>query len=131
MAEQTPETLNHFATLSFTEDYWKLPQESRCEVREGFLSRLRQSVDAVHLYQLAALESRGDLLTWTASTAVPAWRPLREALLSGAVLHSTGTVGPDDRTIVVVLTQYPGGASFPNAVATVTGLVRALPVPAG
>ena len=52
-------------------------------------------------------------------------------LLSGAVLHSTGTVGPDDRTIVVVLTQYPGGASFPNAVATVTGLVRALPVPAG
>ena len=69
MAEQTPETLNHFATLSFTEDYWKLPQESRCEVREGFLSRLRQSVDAVHLYQLAALESRGDLLTWTASAS--------------------------------------------------------------
>ena len=71
MAEQTPETLNHFASLSFTEDYWKLPQESRCEVREGFLSRLRKSVDAVHLYQLAALESRGDLLTWTASADEP------------------------------------------------------------
>ena len=69
MAEQTPETLNHFASLSFTEDYWKLPQESRCEVREGFLSRLRKSVDAVHFYQLAALESRGDLLTWTASAS--------------------------------------------------------------
>jgi chlorite dismutase len=39
MAEQTPETLNHFATLSFTEDYWKLPQESRREVRDDFLSR--------------------------------------------------------------------------------------------
>ena len=51
-------------------------------------------------------------------------------LLSGAVLHTTGTVGPADRTIVVVLTQYPAGASFPTAVATVTGLARALPVPA-
>jgi hypothetical protein len=52
-------------------------------------------------------------------------------LLSGAVLHTTGTVGPADRTIVVVLTQYPAGASFANAAATVTGLARALPVPVG
>jgi hypothetical protein len=49
-------------------------------------------------------------------------------LLSGAVLHTTGTVGAADRTIVVVLTQYPAGASFDTAVATVTGLTRALPV---
>jgi hypothetical protein len=49
-------------------------------------------------------------------------------LLSGAVLHTTGTVGAADRTIVVVLTQYPAGASFATAVATVTGLTRALPI---
>ena len=67
MAEQTPETLNHFATLSFSDDYWKLPQESRRAVRDEFLSRLKATVDSVHLYQLAALESRGDLLVWSAS----------------------------------------------------------------
>jgi hypothetical protein len=59
----------------------------------------------------------------------PAPRVVDVDLLSGAVLHTTGTVGPADRTIVVVLTQYPAGASFANAVATVTGLTRALPVP--
>jgi hypothetical protein len=52
-------------------------------------------------------------------------------LLSGAVLHTTGTVGPDDRTIVVVLTQYPSGSTFAKAVATVTALTRSLPVATG
>jgi len=52
-------------------------------------------------------------------------------LLSGAVLHTTGTVGPDDRTIVVVLTQYPSGSTFAKAVATVTALTRSLPIPSG
>jgi len=69
MAEQTPETLNHFSTLTFSDDYWKLPDESRRAVREDFLTRLGESVDAVHLYQLAGLESRGDLLAWTASAS--------------------------------------------------------------
>jgi chlorite dismutase len=72
MAEQTPETLNHFAVLSFTESYWRLPAESRSGVRDEFLSRLRTSIDALHLYQVAALESQGDLLVWSASaSAVP------------------------------------------------------------
>lgn len=69
MAQQTPETLNHFAVLSFTESYWRLPPESRQGVRDGFLSRLRAAADAVHLYQLSALESQGDLLVWSASTS--------------------------------------------------------------
>ena len=69
MAEQTPETLNHFAMLSFTEAYWRLPPESRRGVRDGFLSRLGAAADAVHLYQLTALESQADLLVWSASAA--------------------------------------------------------------
>jgi len=69
MAEQTPETLNHFALLSFTEEYWRLPPESRRGVREGFLSRLRANVDAVHLYQVTALERQGDLLIWSAAAS--------------------------------------------------------------
>jgi hypothetical protein len=52
-------------------------------------------------------------------------------LLSGAVLHTTGTVGTGDRTIVVVLTQYPAGTGFASAAATLTALTRSLPVPAG
>jgi chlorite dismutase len=69
MAEQTPETLNHFAVLTFTEAYWQLPPAARRDARDGFLSRLRAAVDAVHLYQLAALESRGDLMVWSASAS--------------------------------------------------------------
>jgi chlorite dismutase len=72
MAEQTPETLNHFAMLSFTDAYWRLPPEARRSVRDGLLSRLRTAVDAVHLYQLSALESRADLLVWSASTSASA-----------------------------------------------------------
>jgi hypothetical protein len=52
-------------------------------------------------------------------------------VLSGAVLHTTGTVGAEDRVIVVVLTQYPAGTSFASAASTLTKLTRSLPVPLG
>ena len=69
MPEQTPETLNHFAVLSFTPAYWALPEASRASVRNGLVSRLRAATDVVHLYQLAALEGQGDLLIWSASAS--------------------------------------------------------------
>ncbi|HSB53626.1 MAG TPA: chlorite dismutase family protein [Gemmatimonadales bacterium] len=69
MAEPTPETLNHFAMLSFTDSYWQLSPESRRATRDGLLSRLRATADAVHLYQLSALESQGDLLVWSATAS--------------------------------------------------------------
>ena len=50
-------------------------------------------------------------------------------ILDGAVLHTTGTVGAGDRSIVVVLTQHPTGTLFSRAVAELTRLVRSLPVP--
>jgi hypothetical protein len=53
----------------------------------------------------------------------------KPALMSGRVLHTTGTVGDNDRVIVAVLTQYPSGTSFPDAYATITALTRSLPVP--
>lgn len=67
MAEQTPETLNHFAVASFLPGYWQLPPESRRQVRTRWLQQLRVSVDALHLYQLTGLESSADLLMWSAS----------------------------------------------------------------
>jgi hypothetical protein len=50
-------------------------------------------------------------------------------VLTGAVLHTTGTVGAGDRSIVVVLTQHPEGTPFAKAVPMLTALVRTLRVP--
>src|SRR5262249_25985099 len=50
-------------------------------------------------------------------------------VLDGAVLHTTGTVGPDHRVIVVVLTHHPAGTTFASAAALLTRLTRSLPVP--
>ncbi|WP_432828303.1 hypothetical protein [Dactylosporangium sp. CA-092794] len=40
-------------------------------------------------------------------------------------LHTTGTVGTDDRSIVVVLTLHPDGTSFSSASTAVSKLTRA------
>jgi hypothetical protein len=45
----------------------------------------------------------------------------------GEVLHTTGTVGAGDRTIIVVLTVHRHGTSFARATAVVTALTRSLP----
>ncbi|OLB66846.1 MAG: hypothetical protein AUI10_01625 [Actinobacteria bacterium 13_2_20CM_2_72_6] len=57
--------------------------------------------------------------------------PADSRILNGAVLHTTGTVGAGDRSIVVVLTQSPTGTTFAKATALLTRLVRSLPVPGG
>jgi hypothetical protein len=69
--------------------------------------------------------------TTTAGASLPGPRtvPADSRILNGAVLHTTGTVGPGDRSIVVVLTQSPTGTTFAKATAWLTRLVRALPVP--
>ncbi|OJF10308.1 serine hydrolase, partial [Couchioplanes caeruleus] len=49
--------------------------------------------------------------------------------LVGEVLHTTGTVGPGDRSIVVVLTLHPDGTPFSVAYNNVTTVTRSLRVP--
>jgi hypothetical protein len=51
-------------------------------------------------------------------------------LLSDA-LHTTGTVGPGDRTIVAVFTLHPAGTPYETAYSEVTRLTAALSVPGG
>ncbi|MEV4261242.1 hypothetical protein [Kribbella sp. NPDC049584] len=46
-------------------------------------------------------------------------------------LHTTGTVGVDDRTIVAVFTLHPSGTPYEQAYATVTQLTAGLTVPGG
>jgi hypothetical protein len=44
-------------------------------------------------------------------------------------LHTTGTVGPEDRAIVAVYTLHPAGTGYGKAYADVTALTRTLNVP--
>jgi chlorite dismutase len=67
MAEQTPETLNHFAVASFTPAYWQLAADQRRQVRADWLGALRRATDALHLYQLTGFEPTSDLFLWSAS----------------------------------------------------------------
>ncbi|MEV4515905.1 hypothetical protein AB0K00_43980 [Dactylosporangium sp. NPDC049525] len=50
--------------------------------------------------------------------------------MSGEVLHTTGTVGDNDRYIVAVLSVHPNGTQFAKAAATLTKLTKSLPLPA-
>jgi hypothetical protein len=67
--------------------------------------------------------------TGAAGPSPPAPVTAAVGILDGAVLHTTGTVGANDRAIVVVLTQQATGTPFSKAIANLTRLVRSLPVP--
>ncbi|HEU4799180.1 MAG TPA: chlorite dismutase family protein [Gemmatimonadales bacterium] len=72
MAEQTPETLNHFAVVSFSQLYAQLPTAERHARLRSWLDRLRAAAEAVHCYQLSGFESDGELMVWSAcSSAEP------------------------------------------------------------
>jgi hypothetical protein len=51
--------------------------------------------------------------------------------LTRPALHSTGTVGADDRSIVAVLTTHPVGTSYGKAYTDIGRLTRSLNVPGG
>jgi len=61
-------------------------------------------------------------------TAKPVDAPVD--LVSDA-LHTTGTVGPGDRTIIAVFTLHPSGTQYERAYTEVTRLTAALTVPGG
>jgi chlorite dismutase len=77
MAEQTPQTLNHFATVRFTDAYWLEPAEVRCSIRSAWLGALREHADAVHVYQSFGPLAGTDLLLWCACNGGDAGRPHR------------------------------------------------------
>ncbi|GAA1043094.1 hypothetical protein GCM10009557_70570 [Virgisporangium ochraceum] len=65
-----------------------------------------------------------------AALAVEAAAPVGAAPVdwTGEALHTTGIVGPNDRSIVVVLTVHPRGTSYATATAAVTAFAKALPL---
>lgn len=74
MAEQTPETLHHFAVLSFGEDHWRAPAAERHARLREWLDASAAVADVRHLYQLHGLEGRADLLVWSACRSAAADR---------------------------------------------------------
>jgi hypothetical protein len=50
--------------------------------------------------------------------------------MMGEVLHTTGTVGDNDRYLVAVLSVHPDGSQFAKAAAALTKITKALPLPA-
>lgn len=73
MANQTPETLNHFALITFTREYNLLPAAERWARLNGWLDGIRCTSDTLHLYQVGGLEAHGELMLWSAcESAEPA-----------------------------------------------------------
>lgn len=64
-----------------------------------------------------------------AESAAPAPRAAAAVDLTRPALHTTGTVGADDRAIVAVLTLHPVGTSYGKAYTDVGRLTRSLNVP--
>ncbi|MEV4786942.1 hypothetical protein AB0K53_16065 [Streptomyces tuirus] len=64
-----------------------------------------------------------------AESAAPAPRAAAAVDLTRPALHTTGTVGPDDRSIVAVLTLHPVGTSYGKAYTDIGRLTRSLSVP--
>ncbi len=69
MAEQTPQTLNHFALLSFQESYWRLKTEERRAMRQHWLRELSEAAEALHVYQVYPSQVGTDLIAWSAVSA--------------------------------------------------------------
>ncbi|MFD5335696.1 hypothetical protein [Streptomyces hawaiiensis] len=66
-----------------------------------------------------------------AEPAAAAPRAAADVNLTRPALHTTGTVGADDRTIVAVLTLHPDGTSYGKAYTDIGRLTRSLNVPGG
>lgn len=87
MPEQTPETLNHFAIVSFTDDFQRLDAGERRREALSWLDRMRASADVLHCYQLDGLEARNSLLLWTACASADPDR-VRRFFTTRAEVHA-------------------------------------------
>ena len=81
--------------------------------------------------QAAGAAARGTATTEGAGTVNGSAAPSvgNDVDLVSEALHSTGTVGSGDRSIVAVYTLHPDGTSYGTAYSRLTTLVRSLDVP--
>jgi hypothetical protein len=68
---------------------------------------------------------------WSGFMGANSKRKVATVDLISEALHTTGTVGTGDRTIVAVYTLHPNGTSYGKAYSDVTRLIRSLTVPGG
>ncbi|MEP6572059.1 MAG: chlorite dismutase family protein [Gemmatimonadota bacterium] len=77
MAEQTSQTLNHFALFSFHDEWWRLPEVERRGRRQDWLGRMCGVTSSVHLYQTQGMQAGTDLLVWSALDSAAPEAPAR------------------------------------------------------
>lgn len=66
------------------------------------------------------------LSAWLTSVFAMKEEPNLPLDLVSPLLHTTGTIGPGERSIVVVFTICPTHTTWPQAAATITRLCRSL-----
>jgi hypothetical protein len=98
-----------------------------CTANAAFDGSGRAFVDVSRPRSAPLAEQAGSLDASRPRTAQLAATPTPS--FAGEVLHTTGTVGASDRSIVAVLTLHPEGTSYAKATAALTALTRSLPVP--
>jgi hypothetical protein len=69
MAEQTPVTLNQFAFVALTDAYWALDSAARRARLDAWLGAVRDAAEATFLYQVFPMDTKSDLLVWSAMRA--------------------------------------------------------------
>lgn len=69
MSESTPRTLNHYALVAFTPEYWALGSAERESLQRSWLGDLRRAARMVAVYQVFPAEHGTDLCVWTAVDA--------------------------------------------------------------
>lgn len=132
MPEQTPKSLNHFASFAFNQDYFKLPSAERKELHASWLEGLRAAAQNVDVYQAYPAQAGADVLVWSALEAenpnaaatfftrfAQATNPLRHLVEPGTALwgytkpsqytktRSTQEIDPFSRQRKAYLVMYP------------------------
>jgi chlorite dismutase len=69
MPEQTPRTLNHFASFAFRDAHHQLGREARKTFHQDWLAGLRTAARQVDIYQVYPAQSGADVLVWSALDA--------------------------------------------------------------
>ena len=79
--------------------------------------------------QADGVEGAGSPRRFAGGASPPGGASATAVDLTSDALHTTGTVGPDDRTVVAVLTLHPDGTPYGTAYSKVTALTSSLDVP--
>ena len=68
MSDETPRTLNHFASYAFSDSFWTWDSSERASKLETLLGAMDDASGARHLYQVYPAVDGVDFLVWTSTS---------------------------------------------------------------